>query len=93
MQKLEKRALLGDHETAKRLTDVGVLLLCPMCGGEAELITWRREKERQNPSVVKCTKCGLQTRTYLRKKRARLAWNTRAPVLKAEEMERLEAQP
>ena len=25
----EKRALLGDHEAAKRLTDAGVLLPCP----------------------------------------------------------------
>ena len=28
-----KRALLGDHEAAKRLTDAGVLLPCPFCGG------------------------------------------------------------
>lgn len=26
-----KRALLGDKEAAKRLTDAGVLLLCPVC--------------------------------------------------------------
>ena len=30
----EKRALLGDHEAAKRLTAAGVLLPCPGCGGE-----------------------------------------------------------
>ena len=30
-----KRAILGDHEAAKRLTEVGVLLECPFCGGEA----------------------------------------------------------
>ena len=29
-----KRALLGDHEAAKRLTDAGGLLPCPFCGGE-----------------------------------------------------------
>ena len=29
------RARLGDHEAAKRLTEVGVLLECPFCGGEA----------------------------------------------------------
>ena len=28
-----KLALLGDHEAAKRLTDAGVLLPCPFCGG------------------------------------------------------------
>lgn len=27
------RALLGDHEAAKRLMDAGVLVPCPMCGG------------------------------------------------------------
>ena len=29
MEKLIKRALLGDHEAAKRLTDAGVLVPCP----------------------------------------------------------------
>ena len=32
-----KRALLGDHEAAKRLTEKGVLLRCPFCGGEVRL--------------------------------------------------------
>ena len=31
------RALLGDHEAAKRLTDAGVLLPC-MCGGKAGMV-------------------------------------------------------
>lgn len=26
-------ALLGDHEAAKRLTEAGVLVPCPFCGG------------------------------------------------------------
>ena len=29
----EKRALLGDHEAAKRLTDAGVLVPCSFYGG------------------------------------------------------------
>ena len=29
-----KRALLGDHEAARRLTDAGVLIPCPGCRGE-----------------------------------------------------------
>ena len=28
----EQKAMLGDHEAAKRLTDAGVLVPC-MCGG------------------------------------------------------------
>lgn len=86
----ERRALLGDHEAARRLTDAGVLLPCPMCGKKPELLTWRNEKKRTNLFAVKCPKCRLQTRTYLRRKRALLAWNTRAPILSAEEMEMLE---
>ena len=85
-----KLALLGDHEAAKRLTDAGVLVPCPMCNGESLLNTWRMEAQRKNPAVVKCSKCGLETRVYDRIKDARLAWNTRAPILSAEEMEMLE---
>ena len=28
----ERRALLGDHEASKRLSEAGVLLPCPFCG-------------------------------------------------------------
>ena len=83
-------AMLGDKKAAERLTDKGELVPCPVCKSEAVLYTWRREKERQNPSNVKCSSCGLQTRTYIRKKRAIKAWNTRAPILSSEEMEMLE---
>ena len=30
-----RRALLGDREAAKRLTDAGVLVPCPFCGNDA----------------------------------------------------------
>ena len=36
MTEIEK-ALFGDHEAAKRLTDAGVLLPCPCCGGNARV--------------------------------------------------------
>ena len=85
-----KRALLGDKEAAKRLTEAGVLLPCPMCKEDARLNTWRFEAQGKNPAVVKCSKCGLETRVYDRIKDARLAWNSRATVLNAEEMETLE---
>lgn len=29
----ERRALLGDHEASKRLSEAGVLVPCPFCGG------------------------------------------------------------
>ena len=40
----ETRALLGDHEAAKRLTEAGVLLPCPSCGGD-NIVDWYRHNE------------------------------------------------
>ena len=85
-----KRALLGDHEAAKRLTEAGVRIRCPMCGSNPKLIFWYREEKQINPSQVKCKKCGLQTSTYFRIKDAILAWNTRAPIQSEGESEKLE---
>lgn len=94
----EKRALLGDHEAAKRLTDAGVLVPC-MCGGSAGVI---RSRQLGVPSgddgwkvTVKCNTCGLELRRWGLKKKwaedsACLAWNTRAPILSAEEMEMID---
>ena len=55
-----KRTLLGDHEAAKRLTDAGVLVPCPFCGGEAMV-----EYDTIAPFgyVVFCGDCGLMTMT------------------------------
>ena len=93
------RALLGDHEAAKRLTDAGVLLPC-QCGGKASMVCFEK---RGFPSgdmgylaSIKCLGCWMELRRWALEKKwaedsARLAWNTRAPILSAEEMERLEA--
>ena len=93
-----KRALLGDHEAAKRLTDAGVLLPC-MCGGKAGIVCFEK---RGAPSgdmgylaSIKCRDCWMELRRWALKKKwakdsARLAWNTRTPILSAEEMEMLE---
>ena len=48
-----KRALLGDHEAAKRLTDAGVLLPCPGCGGD-NIVDWYRHNE----VWYQCDDCG-----------------------------------
>ena len=91
-----KRALLGDHEAAKRLAQSGIVIPCPICGGVDCCISDITGNEPYVPerwslhhfckgieafistygsSAVKC----IET------------WNTRAPILSAEEMERLEA--
>lgn len=69
-----KRAMLGDQEAAKRLTDAGVLLPCPMCGkvGVLHSIT------NCESIYAVCPACGLMTRAYKGHEQARLAWNTRA---------------
>lgn len=82
----EQKALLGDHEAAKRLTEREVLLPCPMCKEDRALL----DRENQiGVFWVLCTGCGLQTEVFETEKEARLAWNTRAPILSAEEMEML----
>ena len=94
-----KRALLGDHEAAKRLTDAGVLLPCH-CGGNARVRYTGNGSGplgyisnvymRSKPGFVMCDKCGLQTSRNMRACRAVSKWNTRAPILSAEEMEMLD---
>lgn len=84
----KKRALLGDHEAAKRLTDAGVLLPCPHCKGRAVLV----EGTLQAPgkySVV-CGECFCATKWCILKEDAIGRWNARAPILSAEELEMLD---
>ena len=79
-----KLALQGDREAAKRLTEQGVLLPCPFCGGDTIttnlLGTW----------WCRCTSCDATSSIRADEDAARLAWNTRAQILSAEEMEMLE---
>lgn len=81
-----KLAMLGDHEAAKRLTDAGVLLACPFCGGDAMV-----EYDTMEPFeyAVFCGDCGVMPTVSEDEQVALLAWNTRAPILSAEEMEML----
>ena len=82
-----KLAMLGSKEAAKRLTEVGVLLECPFCGGEAMV-----EYDTIEPFeyAVFCGDCGVMPATSEDEQLARLAWNTRAPILSSREMEMLE---
>ena len=83
----KQKALLGDHEAAKRLTEKGVLLECPFCGGKAMM-----EYDTMEPFewAVFCGDCGVMPTSSEDKQVAALAWNTRAPILSAEEMEMLD---
>lgn len=92
------RALLGDHEAAKRLTEAGVLLAC-QCGGKVRMFCLEKRGvpsgEMGYLALIKCPDCWIELKRWALKKKwaeesARLAWNTRAPILSAEEMEMLE---
>lgn len=78
-----KRALLGDKEAAQRLTEAGALLPCPGCRGE----------DAKHRAVMACVMiecpCGFMAAGYDLEE-ARQIWNTRAPILSAEEMEMLD---
>ena len=71
-----KRALLGDHEAAKRLTEKGVLVPC--CGAAPNLLCFVGLKAW----AVECAVNGHIHNTALcdSEYEARLAWNTRAEV-------------
>lgn len=89
-----RAALLGDHEAAKRLTDAGVLVPCGHCGKQA-YISVDPECEpdsmgRKWAYTVVCGTCCATSGLCFSAEMARLAWNTRAPILSAEEMEMLD---
>ena len=84
----EKAALLGDKEAARRLTEAEVLLACPFCAGKAKVV-----EILPGGYLVKCGACEMLGPMSGDNKSARLAWNTRAPILSAEELQRLEVKP
>ena len=81
-----KLALLGNKEAAKRLTDAGVLVPC--CGEAPKLHCFMGLRAW----AVECAVNGHIHNTPLcdSEHEARLAWNTRAPILSSREMEMLE---
>ena len=80
-----RAALLGDHEAAKRLTEAGVLIPCSACGDINAKICYVC-----GDHFGMCKTCGGTGPFKNTEYDARLAWNTRAPILSAEEMEMLE---
>ena len=87
-----KLALLGNKEAAKRLTDAGVLVPCWHCGG-ADIIVRKvdglfgKSAYQRTYKYVQCRTCFSQTGYHGTEPKARLSWNTRAPILSEEEVE------
>ena len=72
----EKRALLGDHEAAKRLTDAGVMPYPECCNG----CRWKGRHQ----------KCSCCRRNANLKDCYEADQNTRAPILSESELKKLE---
>lgn len=85
----DKRAILGDREATRRLTEDGGLLPCPFCGGAAIV-----EYDEIIPSEysVYCGDCGVMPSLSKDEQGACLLWNTRVTSLRAKIVKRLEAQ-
>ena len=94
-------ALLGDKSAQERLTERVELLPCPCCGGEAKFKKGFPSKQIAHcrQAVVQCKRCGVRTVTHRQlpmerwqdvDKAAISDWNTRAPILKPEELKEME---
>lgn len=76
----EQRAMLGDKEAQRKITERGELLPCPFCGGEAQI----------EDNWIFCLQCGVGYEEFDPTKSIE-AWNTRAPILTMEQINALEA--
>ena len=92
------RAMLGDREPAKRLTERGDIIPC-QCGGIPTLVCFQKRGipcgDMGYLASIKCPKCWAEMRRWALKKKwaiesAKKGWNTRAPLLTAAQMESLE---
>lgn len=81
-----RRALLGDRAAQERLTEQGVLLPCPFCGENG----MPRNFGGDGSKWVSCSACYCDDAIGDTKMDAIRNWNDRAPILSAEELERLE---
>ena len=80
-----KLAMLGNKEAAKRLTDAGIMIPCPGCGKQNIKMRYVCGDHFSG-----CVECGWTGPMKNSECEARLAWNTRAPIPSAEEIEMLE---
>ena len=97
---LIKLALLGNKEAAKRLTEQEVLVPCPFCGGEVSIVNYDPRlyrTSRNHTYAIACSECDIMFGwdidyggRFDTEEEARLAWNTRAPILSESELKKLE---
>lgn len=86
-----QRALLGDREAAKRVTEAGELLPCPRCGKIGVVYKYPGEDWKE-PYTAKCQEndCFWIGKDYPTRRQAIREWNTRAPLLTPTQLALLE---
>lgn len=84
-------ALLGDRAAQERITELGELLPCHCIGSAPQLA--QTNIDERNYYHVLCRSCGSGTFLSRNKRIVIKAWNTRAPILTSEQIERLEDKP
>jgi hypothetical protein len=100
-----KLAMLGNKDAAKRLTDAGVLVPCAHCGNDNHnriVMSFKKDKKKRfgeyyDVCTIYCECCTETVRQAgfgkdVAAKNASLLWNTRAPILSAEELKKLEEE-
>ena len=91
MTNLERLALLGNKEAQKECTEKGILVPCPLCGGETKTSETTTDKENKFEfGWIGCQHCRCFI-NYINnekgKRQAIEAWNTRQapPISRCEE--------
>lgn len=91
-----KAAMLGDAKVARELTEAGILLPCPVCGGPGGIAGYPGDNE-YSPA---CIKCGVMIDEWFASKTEAInAWNRRANLqepneaLTLEELRGMDGEP
>ena len=80
MTDLERRALLGDKQAQEECTKKEIVLTCPCCKNESELLVEEGAFDGEAPRqlyYIRCKSCFLQSGLYTSKIAALNKWNTR----------------
>ncbi|MEE0211094.1 MAG: hypothetical protein UEP78_03435 [Negativibacillus sp.] len=79
-KELIRKSLMGDKQAQDECTEKGIVLPCPCCKSDAELITetanFTGEPERDY-CVVRCKSCFLKTGLYKTQRDVLHKWNAR----------------
>lgn len=79
-KELIRRALTGDKKAQEECTAKGIVLPCPCCKNESELLTEEGAFNGETPRqlyYIRCKSCFLRSGLYTSKIAALNKWNTR----------------